>query len=83
MREHFVDALVTGWEPLEGTFSMSDPDDEHVVATAVVGGAGVIVTLNLKGFPRERVPGNIQVISPAEFAADTVSASAAAAARAV
>ncbi|WP_425540542.1 PIN domain-containing protein [Rhodococcus opacus] len=38
MREHFDDALVTGWEPLEGTFSLPDPDDEHVVAAAVVGG---------------------------------------------
>ncbi|QSE84637.1 PIN domain-containing protein [Rhodococcus koreensis] len=83
MREHFDDALVTGWEPLEGAFSLPDPDDEHVVAAAVVGGAGVIVTLNRKDFPRERVPGNIRVISPAEFAGDTVSVSPAAAARAV
>ncbi|MDV7088277.1 PIN domain-containing protein [Rhodococcus sp. IEGM 248] len=83
MREYFDDALVTGWEPLEGTFSLPDPDDEHVVAAAVVGGAGVIVTLNRKDFPRERVPGHIQVVSPAEFAADTVSVSPTAAARAV
>lgn len=56
------DAMVTGWEPLEGTFSLPDPDDEHVVAAAVVGGTGVIVTLNRKDFPRDRVPGHIQVI---------------------
>ncbi|WP_241962421.1 hypothetical protein [Rhodococcus opacus] len=43
----------------------------------------MIVTLNRKDFPRERVPGHIQVISPVEFAADTVSVSPAAAARAV
>ncbi|AHK31900.1 hypothetical protein OPAG_05226 [Rhodococcus opacus PD630] len=43
----------------------------------------MIVTLNRKGFPRERVPGHIQVVSPAEFAADTVSVSPTAAARAV
>ncbi|MFE5705054.1 PIN domain-containing protein [Rhodococcus koreensis] len=83
MRDYFDDALVTGWEPLEGTFSLPDHDDEHVVAAAVVGGAGVIVTNNLKDFPPKRVPAHIQVISPAEFAADTVSVSPAAAARAV
>ncbi|WP_257014741.1 hypothetical protein [Rhodococcus sp. ACPA1] len=27
MREYFDDALVTGWEPLEGTFSLPDPDE--------------------------------------------------------
>ncbi|MFE7415936.1 PIN domain-containing protein [Rhodococcus sp. NPDC057529] len=83
MREHFGDALVTGWEPLDGTFLLPDPDDEHVLAAAVVGGAGVIVTLNRKDFPPERVPGHIQVVSPAEFAADAVSVSPAAAARSV
>ncbi|WP_348273563.1 PIN domain-containing protein [Rhodococcus sp. ZPP] len=83
MREHFDDALVTGWEPLEGTFSLPDSDDEHVVAAAVVGGAGVIVTLNRRDFPPARIPGHIQVVSPAEFAADTVSVLPTAAARAV
>ncbi|MFC0448925.1 MULTISPECIES: PIN domain-containing protein [Rhodococcus] len=58
MREYFDDALVTGWEPLEGTFSLPVPDDEHVVATAVVGGAGVIVTDSRKDVPRDRVPGH-------------------------
>ena len=77
------DAMVTGWEPLEGTFSLPDPDDEHVVAAAVVGGTGVIVTLNRKDFPRDRVPGHIQVISPDRVCGRTASVSPAAAARAV
>lgn len=69
----FDDAQARGWEPLEGSFGLPDPNDEHVVAAAVVGGAGVIVTHNLKDFPRERLPDNIDVQSPAVFAHHAVS----------
>jgi len=72
MRTHFDDALVTGWEPLEGTYGLNDPDDEHVVAAAVVGGAGVIVTDNLRDIAPDRVPSQVQVVTAAQFAADTV-----------
>ena len=72
MRTHFDDALVTGWEPLEGTYGLNDPDDEHVVAAAVVGGAGLIVTDNLRDIAPDRVPSQVQVVTAAQFAADTV-----------
>ena len=72
MRKHFDDAEVQGWEGLEGSYGLPDPDDEHVVAAAVVGGAGVIVTSNLKDFPRHLVPNGIDVLPPAEFAGNTV-----------
>ncbi len=71
MRSAFDDALVVGWEPLEGTFGLPDIDDEHVVAAAVVGGAGAIVTDNLKHFPADDVPKDIQVLSAVEFASNT------------
>ncbi|NLE79303.1 MAG: PIN domain-containing protein [Rhodococcus sp.] len=75
MRAAFDDAVVTGWEPLDGSYGLPDPDDEHVVAAAVVGGAGVIVTHNFKDFPEGRVPKHLQVVSAAEFAADNVAVS--------
>lgn len=73
MRTHFDDALVIGWEALEGSYGLRDPDDEHVVAAAVVGGAGVIVTSD-HDFEPAKVPTHILVSTPARFAADTVDA---------
>lgn len=71
MRSHFEDALVTGWEGLDGSFGLPDTDDEHVVAAAVVGGAGAIVTENFTDIRRDLVPANIDVLSVQEFAANT------------
>ena len=71
MRSAFDDALVVGWEPLEETFGLPDIDDEHVVAAAVVGGAGAIVTDNLKHFPAENVLNDIQVLSAVVFTSNT------------
>jgi len=72
MRREFADAEVDGWQPLEGTFGLPDPDDEHVLAAAVIAGAGAIVTENLKDFPADRIPPGIQVPSAREFAKNTV-----------
>jgi predicted nucleic acid-binding protein len=75
MRSAFGDAEITGWEPLEGTYGLPDPDDEHVVAAAHLGGAGVIVTSNLKDFPAKRLPNGIRAIPPDQFALDAVNIS--------
>jgi hypothetical protein len=73
MRSAFDDAPVTGWEALEGTYGLPDPDDEHVVAAAVVGGARVIVTESIRHFPVERIPSHIDA-QDARESATTVSA---------
>lgn len=73
MRTAFDDAEVHGWEGLEGSYGLPDPDDEHVVAAAVVASAGAIITLNFRDFPPNRLPAGIRAIAPAEFAASTVS----------
>lgn len=83
MRAEFDDAVVSGWGSLEGSFGLPDPDDEHVVAAAVMGGAGVIVTSNLRDFPAANLPAHLHVLPPADFAADTVSVDPDRAARAL
>ncbi|MBE1878050.1 PIN domain-containing protein [Myceligenerans pegani] len=71
----FDDSCVEGWEPLEGSYGLPDPDDEHLVAAAVVGGAGVIVSDNVKDLPAKLLPHGISVVTAARFAADSVSVS--------
>jgi hypothetical protein len=56
MRSEFEDAEVPGWEPLVGTYGLPDPDDEHVLAAAVIAGAGTLVTSNLSDSPGTRCP---------------------------
>lgn len=72
MRQAFDDAEISGWEGLDGTYGLPDPDDEHVVAAAVVAGAGAIITLNTKDFPAALLPTGLETLRPAEFAANTV-----------
>lgn len=83
MRSAFGDAIVQDWEALEGSFGLPDIDDEHVLAAAVVGGAGAIVTENYKDFPSAAVPSTIQIISARDFAADAADVNPASALRAL
>ena len=68
MDQHVPDCLVTGYEPLISTFTLPDPDDRHVLAAAVHGGATSIVTFNLGDFPASVLdPYHIEAIHPDEF----------------
>lgn len=67
MRGAFDDAETTGWELLVGSYDRPDPDDEHVAA------AGAMITSNLRDFPTADVPATVEVISPQQLTATTVS----------
>ena len=47
------DCIVVNYEEMIPSLEMPDPDDRHVLAAAIRCDADVIVTLNLKDFPRE------------------------------
>lgn len=67
MRGIFPEALVTGYEQIIDLMT-NDIKDRHVLASAVVGGAQVIVTANLSDFPRQALePFNVVAQSPDEF----------------
>lgn len=51
MREHFGAAWIEGHERFIETVVLPDPDDRHVVAAAIRGGAQYIVTDNIRDFP--------------------------------
>ncbi len=47
-----LDCLVEGYEDLIPSLPLPDPSDRYVLAAAIRAGAEVIVTMNLKHFPR-------------------------------
>ncbi|HMA95113.1 MAG TPA: hypothetical protein VKP30_20620, partial [Polyangiaceae bacterium] len=61
------DCLVDGYEPLVEGLELPDPNDRHVLAAAIHGGASVIVTMNLRDFPeRFLVPHAVEVRATAK-----------------
>lgn len=71
MNKALPDALVTGFESLIQSVSLPDKDDRHVVAAAIRSDAEVIVTFNLKDFPKENLSAfDIEATHPNEFIAD-------------
>lgn len=68
MDSEIRDALITGYESLIDALNLPDPDDRHVLAAAIVGHCDVIVTQNLKHFPKEALdPYGIEAQHPDDF----------------
>ncbi len=70
----FGDAIVTGYEDLINDLEgLPDPSDAHVIAAAVKTRASVIVTDNIKHFPKRLLtPLDLEAKTPDAFIADTV-----------
>jgi len=68
MEENIDDATVEGYEHLIETVTLPDPDDRHVLAAAIYGGASTIVTANLRDFPAAALaPFEIEALHPDAF----------------
>ncbi len=64
----FEDARIEAHPEVEIEFYLPDLDDRHVVATAVVGRADAIVTMNVRDFPIEVMDSlAIEVVHPDDF----------------
>lgn len=62
------DALIAGYEHLVDQVDLPDPDDRHVLAAAIVGGADLIVTWNVADFPGRATSGHqLSVVTPDEL----------------
>jgi predicted nucleic acid-binding protein len=71
MTTAFDDATVTTWEPVAAGLDLPDPDDRHVLAAAISGGAQALVTFNLKDFPDSAMSGtDVEARHPDEFLLD-------------
>jgi hypothetical protein len=68
MDENIDDALVSGYETLIDQLILPDADDRHVLAAAIHGGAGVIITVNLRDFPVDALaPHGVEALHPDTF----------------
>ncbi|MCL1898168.1 MAG: PIN domain-containing protein [Micrococcales bacterium] len=73
MNSQFPDAGITGFESLVNDLHFPDPDDRHVVAAALHGQATVIVTANLKDFPKASLDAlGLEATSPDQFLRDLI-----------
>ena len=67
MRRHFPEAMVTGYESLVPAMTNHE-GDRHVLAAAIKGRADIIVTSNVKHFPRASYEAyDIDVQKPDDF----------------
>ncbi|MGL5952432.1 MAG: PIN domain-containing protein [Providencia rustigianii] len=65
------DAKIEQYEPLIDGLELPDLDDRHVVAAAIKSNAKIIVTLNLKDFPKKYLKRlDMEALHPDEFISD-------------
>jgi predicted nucleic acid-binding protein len=65
------DALVSGYESLIEGLRLPDPDDRHVLAAAIKCNASVLVTFNLRDFPKDVLDiFDVEAMHPDDFIAD-------------
>gem|GEM_PF-5005500 len=77
MDEHFPEAVVSGYETLIAELDLPDVHDRHVLAAAIHGCASVIVTLNLRDFPADRLaPHGLEAQHPDDFIGGLLESSA-------
>jgi len=70
MEQSLCDAAVTDFEHRIESLTLPDPDDRHVLAAAIHGGANVIITANLRDFPADALaPHQIEAVHPDSFVA--------------
>jgi len=68
MNAHIFDALVEDFEDRIDDLTLPDIDDRHVLAAAIKAEATLIVTANLRHFPKSALtPHNIEAIPPDKF----------------
>ena len=73
MNSAFPDANVENYEELIGGLSLPDNKDKHILAAAIRGGADVLVTFNLKDFPRDYLESfDIDIRHPDEFVSNLI-----------
>lgn len=73
MNTAFPDAVVENYEALIDSLVLPDPNDRHVLAAAIKCKAEVIVTSNIKDFPKKRLSRyNIEVQLPDIFISNII-----------
>lgn len=55
MNEHIRDCLVYDYEHITHKLTLPDPEDNHVLASAIKCSASIILTYNLKDFPKNHL----------------------------
>jgi hypothetical protein len=75
MNKAFPDANVTNYKTLVNKLSLPDAKDRHVLAAAIKADANIIVTCNLRDFPKNSLTlHNVTAMHPDDFILEIVTA---------